>query len=288
MPTLTLKQEHRSAERNTPSRPAALGNQTAERTLAVLDTVASAPARLGVREIARRLGLAPSVVQRLVNSLAAAGYLEQCADSLRYRIGYRAFLAGSAYLCGTELGLVAAQELQALTNTAHVNTYLGVLRERSVVYLLCLRSNSPLVINSVPGARAPVHSTAFGKALMAGLPQHIVREMLGDEPYEPLTRDTRLTLEDFLADVRAGQHQGYFVSDGENLPNVLAVGAPVRDATGDTVAAISAATPRSETSEAGFRTLCLAVRETAERISRRLGAPALPTARPASDHRPLS
>ena len=273
MPSTASFQEHRSPQGNTPPRPAAQSSDAATRTLAVLDAVAGAPGNIGVREIARQLGIAPSMVQRLVNSLAGAGYLEQCPTSLRYRVGYRAFQAGSAYLSGTDLGNVASEELQALTRECEVNTYLGVLREGRVVYLLCIRSNSPLVINSVPGSRACVHSTAFGKALMSDHTRAAMAEVLGDEPYEPLTRATRVSLAEFQDDVLRGREAGYHVSDGENLPNVLAVGAPVRDASGAIVAAISAAAPRSEIGEHALPRLCLAVRDTAARISRRLGAP---------------
>jgi Fic family protein len=46
---------------------------------------------LNVRDIARRIGVAPSNIQRLINTLTKAGFLEQSESNGRYKIGHRAF-----------------------------------------------------------------------------------------------------------------------------------------------------------------------------------------------------
>jgi DNA-binding transcriptional ArsR family regulator len=73
-------------------------NQSVTRAIDILNLLAEAPEPLGVREIARRLDLAASNVQRLIKTLAKAGYLEQTEGTLRYKIGYRAFQVGSAFV----------------------------------------------------------------------------------------------------------------------------------------------------------------------------------------------
>ena len=72
--------------------------------------------------------------------------------------------------------------------------------------------------------------------------------------------------------MHAAKDNGYALSDEENLVGVYAIGAPVRDASGATVAAISGALARHELSRAKLPGLCRLVREAAERISMRLGA----------------
>ena len=71
----------------------------------------------------------------------------------------------------------------------------------------------------------------------------------------------------------AGVIRRHAVSDEENLVGVYAVGAPVRDASGATVAAISGALPRHGVTKADLPRLSRLVRSAAERISARLGAP---------------
>jgi hypothetical protein len=70
---------------------------------------------------------------------------------------------------------------------------------------------------------------------------------------------------DLLVDIGA-------ISDQENLENVFAVGAVVRDASGQAIAAISGAVPRNQLQGPNRENLCRLVMGAAERISRRLGA----------------
>src|SRR5262245_28069467 len=65
-------------------------SQSLERGLDILETIAGESGEVGVRELARRLGLSPTIVQRLVTSLAGRGYTEKDADTQRYRLGHRA------------------------------------------------------------------------------------------------------------------------------------------------------------------------------------------------------
>ena len=51
------------------------GSQSLERGLDVLEVVEAEGGDIGVREIARRLELSPTIVQRMVTSLARRGYV---------------------------------------------------------------------------------------------------------------------------------------------------------------------------------------------------------------------
>jgi DNA-binding IclR family transcriptional regulator len=66
-------------------------NQSVTRAIDILNLLAASSEPLGVREVARRLDLAPSNVQRLIKTLTKAGFLEQTEATMRYKIGYRAF-----------------------------------------------------------------------------------------------------------------------------------------------------------------------------------------------------
>ncbi|MFP3648034.1 helix-turn-helix domain-containing protein, partial [Paraburkholderia sp. SIMBA_054] len=61
-------------------------NLSLEKGLLILNLLKEAREALGVREIGRRLDLTPSVAQRLLNSPASQGYVEQ-ESNRRYQIG---------------------------------------------------------------------------------------------------------------------------------------------------------------------------------------------------------
>jgi DNA-binding IclR family transcriptional regulator len=98
------------------------------------------------------------------------------------------------------------------------------------------------------------------------------KKVLGREPYARPTLHSRTRFSSLMQDVRDGRRLGYYVSDEENLIGVYAVGAPVRDASGRVIAAISGALPRHDATRARTAEAQRLIVEAAERISRRLGA----------------
>jgi DNA-binding IclR family transcriptional regulator len=251
----------------------AQGSQSVARALTILDFFGKATEELGVREIARRMAVSASIVQRLVGTLASFGYLEQSPVSRRYRIGYKAFQVGNAYLSGSDVSETSLPELRAMADRDGLNTFLGVLREGAVVYLATIQAAGPIAIRNAPGSRTFLHSTALGKALLAGLTDAEVGALLGPQPYHRLTAKTKTRLQPLLADLRSVRALGYSISDGENLENVISIGAPLRDISGSTVAAISGALPRNHVRPDDIAAICRKMSEAAMRISRRLGAP---------------
>jgi len=238
----------------------------------MLEALASASADLGVRDIARLVGVAPSTAQRLLATLSERGFAEQ-GPSRKYRVGLRAFVVGHAFLSGNALARESLTELQVLADRHQLNGFLGMRRGARVIYLLAVQSSGPVVIRGAPGAHTYLHTTALGKVLLAEMPDSDIRQLLGPEPYERLTAKTRVRLGSLLQDLRKVRINGYAVSDEENLMGVYAVGAAVRDATGAAIAAISAALPRHEVNKPRHDEISHLIREVAQRISARLGSP---------------
>lgn len=250
----------------------ALRSRSTVRALKVLILLAEAGEELGVREIARRLKVGSSIAQRYVSTLAEWGFVERVDGNQKYRIGYRAFQVGQSYVAGGQLQEVSLPELRQMA-ADQINAYLGVLRDNSVIYLEALQSKGPIAITSMPGARGTLHSTAFGKALLADLSDEEVAAHLGPEPYERKTRRTKTTFKQVIQDIRRVRRVGYASSDGENLMSVFAIGAVIRDSSGQAVAAVSGALPRSDMREKDQERLRDSVVAAAQRISLRLGAP---------------
>ncbi len=249
-------------------------NQSVSRALAILDLLAAAQADLGVRDIARRLGLAASIAQRLIRTLAEAGYVEQSPETQRYRIGFMAYRIGQVYVAANDLINLALSEMRQLSDRHGLNAFLGVLREDRVVYLAATQSNGPITIRNLPGSTTHVHTTALGKALLFDLADADVLQRLGPAPYARLTRRSITDAAEFLANLAEARRQGHALCDEENLDNVYAFGAPIRDHSGQCVAALSAALPRNLVDPARLAEQVTLLREATRRISQKLGAPA--------------
>ena len=163
------------------SRPlkAAPGSQSLERGLDVLEVVEAEGGDIGVREIARRLELSPTIVQRMVTSLARRGYVDRNAETARYRLGYRALALGANSEHGSDYIGTARRELELLARGQSLNGFISVLHGGRAVYLLAVQAEGPVAIKVAPGSEMPLHSTAAGKVLLASQSDAEARKLLG-------------------------------------------------------------------------------------------------------------
>src|SRR3954451_12921177 len=163
--------------------------QSVDRAARILKALASGPRRLGVSEIADRLGLPRPTVHGLLQTLQAHGFVEQDRDSDKYQLGAGLLHLGNSYLDLNELrgrSIVDAERLAEVTGAA---VRVGVLHgAEAVVVHHVFRPDAAFQVLEV-GAQLPAHATALGKAILAFAEPGLVDDLLAGEP-EKLTRKT--------------------------------------------------------------------------------------------------
>jgi len=230
-----------------------------------------------VREIARRLALSPTIVQRMVTSLARRGYLERNGETARYRLGYRSLGLGANSEQGSDYIVTARRELEKLARGHRLNGFVSVLHDGRAVYLLAVQAEGPVAIKVAPGSEMPLHSTAAGKVLLASLDDGDARKLLGGRKLTAITPHTITDPAALVASLAKVRRQGFATVIEENIPGVLSVGAPIRDRTGNIVAALSVAFPKYLEAGVTLQSVEPLVTAAALRVSRTLGAGALGT-----------
>jgi len=91
-------------------------------------------------------------------------------------------------------------------------------------------------------SRRPLHCSSLGKALLAALDDQSVMKIIDVIGLERATSFSITDRDELLADLARTRVRGYAVDQQEALPGVWCVGAPVRDHTGRSIAAISLST----------------------------------------------
>jgi len=123
------------------------------------------------------------------------------------------------------------------------------------------------------GDPRPAHCTAIGKALLANLPEAELKTFLEAGEFRSLTPKTitaAAILELELARVR---EQGYAVDDEEFAQGMRCLAAPVRNFTGQVVAAIGISGPVWRASLDRVAQLTEFVKAAGDRLSQQLGYP---------------
>ncbi len=251
-------------------------SQSLQRALRVLNLFAEVPGELGVREVARRLGLSPTIVQRLITTLAAEAVLEKSAITGRYRIGPKLFQLGRLYVRTNDLVSVAMPELTRMAEDFGLSASLGTLAGDKMMYAAAAQARSPISVRVEPGELTDIHSTAFGKAILFDMEDSRILALLGSGPYRAKAEKTLTSYNALMTDLRVARTRGYAICDSENIDGVYAIAAPIYDEKDHIVASVSAAVPHTQLGSTPPETLAQLTIGAAQRISQKLGSSMAP------------
>lgn len=188
--------------------------KSAERTLKLLEYLASSPETRSLRDIQRRLEIPRSSAYALLLTLLQRNWVEADETGHRFRLGMRALLAGGRYLEQDEMVRRTARIMDELSAELDETIHLARLDGGNVVYLATRPSRHSLSVLSQPGRRLPAHLTALGKAVLA---QHDPAELeaLLATPLEARTAKSITDLAALRVELALTRSRGYAIDDEE-------------------------------------------------------------------------
>ena len=238
----------------------------------ILETVVTHQERgLAYSEVVARTQLPKATTHRVLKSLVQIGYLRFDAEAGRYSGDLKLAFLGSAVTSHFDLqGYVRPHLLKLQAETKHTCN-LGVLSGDAGVYLDKLESSDAFGIKlySAIGKPFPLHCTAMGKILLAGMESAVARRVLSGrlEAFTPHTITDPAVLRRELERVR---RQAYALDREEITRGIMCVAAPIHNREGDTIAAISVAFPAYIDKERGIKPEIRAVTRCAAGVTRLL------------------
>jgi DNA-binding IclR family transcriptional regulator len=211
-------------------------NSVLGRTMALLTAFRPGEEELTLAELARRAGIPKPTAHRLLAELATWNVVERTAGG--HRLGMRLFELGQLAPLQRGLREAAAPFLADLFEATHETVHLAVPDGVDVVYVQKLPGRRGPRIDSRVGGRMPAYCTGVGKALLAFGPPERLAEVLaaGLARRTPRTVIAPGLLRQELARVRA---LGVAEEHEESTVGIACAAAPVLDARGQAVAAIS-------------------------------------------------
>jgi IclR family acetate operon transcriptional repressor len=223
-----------------------------ERVCDILDLLQRSRDGVSLPETAAVTSLPKSSAFRYLSALEARGYVERDQNSALYRIGL-AFQPHDTRQLEAFLAR-AVGPLQRLRDDTDETTNLGTLQGSMIVHNLVFESSQMMRLAARIGDRAPIHSTALGKAISADLPTDRVLAILKTMEMTPFTDATITTPEGYLSELEAVREQGFAIDDCENqadgrcvavalegmpFPCGVSVSAPARRLTVDMVPSVA-------------------------------------------------
>jgi IclR family pca regulon transcriptional regulator len=227
---------------------------------------------LSLGDVARQLGWRRTEPFRFLHTLESLGYLRRDPVTKRYELTPKVLEIGFSALANLQLPELAQPYLERLRDRTNGSAHVGILDGKDVVYVGRAASRSILSSAIHVGSRLPAHATAMGKTLLAAKSDAWITEWLATNGLKSYTDHTLAEKRAFLAEIAQIRHRGYATSNQEFEFGIRSVAAPIRNGTGETIAAINVSSAAESVSAANVDDVVVpAVRETALELSQAYG-----------------
>jgi DNA-binding IclR family transcriptional regulator len=208
------------------------------RATRLLDCFEHGRPQLSLSEFVRRGGYSKTTTYRLLSTLERAGWLERTTAGA-FRLTIKSFQLGTILVDSLEPRREAAGVMAALAAACGCTVYLIVESNGRATCLERIDAGTATrVFDLDVGGSQPLHLGAGPRALLAFNEDELLPPLLQSE----LAAPTPASIADpdaLRADLASTRQRGYSISRGDVTRGVAALGAPIFNASGRAVGAIS-------------------------------------------------
>jgi DNA-binding IclR family transcriptional regulator len=207
--------------------------QVIARAATILRALEDESRGLSLGQIAQRVNLARSTVQRIVAALECEKLVIAATPNGRVRLG-PAILRLAASVRSDFIAM-ARPFLEKLSAELHETVDLSVVKKDHLVFIDQVIGSQRLRTVASVGETFPLYCTANGKAYLAQLSDQAIEKLIG-RSYEQRTPNTRTRIDTLLADLAAVRRSGVAYDREEHTLGISAAGVALRDPLGNSVA----------------------------------------------------
>ncbi|GAA3144152.1 IclR family transcriptional regulator [Kribbella aluminosa] len=250
--------------------------QSVDRALGLLWAVYRSPGS-SLSELASTAELLPSTALRLLATLQRHDLIERDPQSRGYRIGPAAqVLAGGRDPDHQRISDALEPRLRILAERAREQATIGVIDGRSHVHIAyvdgAVTAGHAVILRPPETSRnSNLNATAIGKVLLAFAPPAQAETLIRQLSFDRTARRTITDPDELRRHLTVVRRNGYATSVNENSDDVRGIAAPLRDTTGEVVAALSINGPAGRFPRDRIRELVPLLCHAAEECSRLLG-----------------
>jgi DNA-binding IclR family transcriptional regulator len=242
--------------------------QSVDRALAILDLLARR-GEAGVTEIAAELDVHKSTAFRLVGALENRQLVEQVSDRGKYRLGFGIIRLAGATTATLDLPREGQPVCERLAEELDETVNLAILDTGAATNITQSYGSAAVTARNWIGQRTPLHATSSGKVLLAWADEKVLEDAL--DTLERFTPNTITSRSKLLAELKLTRERGWASTNEELEIGLNAVAAPIRDAEGTVVAAVSVSGPAYRLTVDSFESVTKKLRAGADEISSRIG-----------------
>ena len=242
--------------------------KTVKRCFQILDLAASSSRPLSIQDICSGLDVNPNMAFRLLSSVVSAGYMTKDETTGQYATSLKSLQLSRNALLSLEIRKLTMPYMELLwSQYPKANLNMAVFYGGEVLAVDRIDSLSIPRTYFTPGKALPFHCTALGKILTCELAEAELNALLDGHELKSFTANTitdpgalKLELQKVQREQIARDRNEYLLNDNCNA-------VPIRDRTGNIVAAISLSAFENYLTVQEVENTIPALQETARKIS---------------------
>lgn len=231
-----------------------------DRALDILTLIYDKNKELGISEIARELDLYKSTVHRTLETLESRGFVSK-NDQNKYWLGVKLYALGA--VAGNTIPFknlvqpyakTLSEKFHEVVNVSILDETVKELPKTILIHKELPSGNSLITVNPPLGASSEAHYSAVGKCLLA----YTSEEMLNSYQCTELpvyTKNTISTWDGLMNELEVVREQGYAIDNEDYEIGLTCIAAPIIDASGHAIAAMSLSGPSERMRKHDYRIL---------------------------------
>ena len=212
-------------------------NRTTQRTVEILELIASSNKSLTLSDIAKVLEMPKTSAFDILETLVHLNMLYIRENGVKtYHVGVKAYSIGSNY-SKTSLLLTASEPIiRDLAQATGLTILIAKETSGEIVFTLKQEPEKKIIATPNIGDRVLLHTTSIGKSILAF--SHKQERLMKKIDLFAQTNKSITSKSELIAEMEKIKEQGYAVSNRENEDYTFSIGAPIFDHRGFVTAAI--------------------------------------------------
>jgi DNA-binding IclR family transcriptional regulator len=214
------------------------------RTLQLLNLLSNYKDGISFTEIQRTLDIPKSSLSVLLSTIEKEKWIEHDKSVNLFKLGIVAWETTQRFMNNQQLVDIGESYITELRNELDSAVQIAVLRGCDILYLAQINTDPSFELPSRVGVRVPAQATALGKSLLVDLSEKEIYELFKNVDFKKYNEATLKNVDELVDEISRVKAQGFSESNGELVERFYCVAAPVRDASGKVVAALSSTIPK--------------------------------------------
>ena len=244
---------------------------TIGKALDILEVFLKRDDEIGLSELASSCGLNITTTHRIVHTLVKRGYLKQRQERQKYSLSTKFLQYSNVITRRMKIRDVASPILDALSKMAGESVNIAILDSNEAVYIEHIDTNKSLRIFTQIGNRVPLYCTGVGKIFLAYMRDDESQKVLKGNELLPHTANTITDVKRLKQELGQVKQEGLAIDSEEMEIGVRCLAAPVKNSSGNVIAAISVSGPSARLSDKRVNEIKPLIKSCALEISRALG-----------------